>query len=154
MLLFVLSRGALWAKGRRKGAYSRHRVSPVIKAHDRITETRSTTMAESSATVHAETLLPFVESDSAANADTLRAAMAEQGYLFFRRLVPDQDVLAARQDVLALCHAAGWLDPLRDLLDAVVGPGMQPTTEGQPAYMAVYRKVLKLPSFHNFPCHP
>src|SRR4029079_4180623 len=31
---------------------------------------------------------------------------------------------------------------------------MPPTTEGQPVYMAVYRKVLKLPSFHDFPCQP
>ena len=111
-------------------------------------------MAESSATAQAETLLPFVESDPDTSADTLRATMDEQGYLFFRRLVPEQTVLAARRDVLELCHAAGWLDRSADLLDAVVAPDMQPTTEGQPAYMAVYRKVLKLPSFHDFPCQP
>lgn len=111
-------------------------------------------MAESSVIAYAETLLPFVESDPAASADLLRATMAEQGYLFFRRLVPAQAVLAARRDVLELCHAAGWLDSSAELLDAVLAPDMPPTTEGQPAYMAVYRKVLKLPSFHDFPCQP
>ena len=111
-------------------------------------------MAEISATAHSETLLPFVEADPAASADKLRATMAAQGYLFFRRLVPAQAVLAARREVLELCHAAGWLDRSRELLDAVVASDMPPTTEGQPAYMAVYRKVLKLPSFHDFPCHP
>src|SRR5207342_1149821 len=100
------------------------------------------------------TLLPFTEADPAASTERLRAMMAEQGYLFFRRLVPAQDVTAVRQAVLELCHAAGWLDRSRELLDAVVAADMQPTTEGQPAYMAVYRKVLKLPSFHDFPCHP
>jgi len=111
-------------------------------------------MAEISTTAHSETLLPFVKADPAASAATLRATMAEQGYLFFRQLVPIQDVIAVRREVLELCHAAGWLDSSRDLLDAVVASDMPPTTEGQPAYMAVYRKVLKLPSFHNFPCHP
>ena len=49
---------------------------------------------------------------------------------------------------------ASWIDPARELMDAVIAPGVLPTTEGQPGYMAVYRKVLKLPSFHDFPCHP
>ena len=111
-------------------------------------------MSEISAPAPSETLLPFAESDPAASADTLRATMDKQGYLFFRRLIPVQDVIAVRQAVLELCRAAGWLDRSRELLDAVVAADMQPTTEGQPAYMAVYRQVLKLPSFHDFPCHP
>src|SRR5690349_921620 len=111
-------------------------------------------MAEISSTAQAETLLPFAEADPSASAAALRATMAEQGYLFFRRLVPAQDVLAVRRAVLEQCYAAGWLDRSRDLLEGIVAADMQPTTEGQPAYMAVYRKVLKLPSFHDFPCHP
>lgn len=99
-------------------------------------------------------LLPFVESDPRAGATALRAVLAEQGYLFFRRLVPAEDVLAVRRDVLEQCAQAGWLDPAHDLLDAVVAPSMQPTSEGQAPYMQVYRKVLKLPRFHDFPCHP
>src|SRR5690348_9578790 len=106
-------------------------------------------MAET--TIESEVLLPFVESDPDAGAARLRATMAEQGYLFFRRLVPADAVMAVRRDVLELCLEAGWIDPARDLMDAVIAPGMQPTTEGQPAYMAVYRKVLKLPRFHDFP---
>lgn len=99
-------------------------------------------------------LLPFVESDPGAGAPALRAVLAEQGYLFFRRLVPADDVLAVRRDVLDLCAEAGWLDPSRDPIDGVVAPGMQPTSEGQAPYMQVYRKVLRLPGFHDFPCHP
>ena len=105
-------------------------------------------------TTESEVLLPFVESDPAAGAAQLRATMAEQGYLFFRRLVPSDVVTEVRRDVLEQCGEAGWLDRGRDLMEAVVAADMQPTTEGQPAYMAVYRKVLKLPRFHDFPCHP
>lgn len=110
-------------------------------------------MSEISSTP-ATRLVPFVESDPRAGAPALRATIAEQGYLFFRRLVPAEDVLAVRRDVLEQCAAAGWLDSSRDLMDAVVAPGVEPTSEGQAPYMQVYRKVLKLPRFHDFPCHP
>ena len=43
----------------------------------------------------AEALRPFAESNPLAGAEALRAQMGEQGYLFFRRLVPAEDVLAA-----------------------------------------------------------
>jgi ectoine hydroxylase-related dioxygenase (phytanoyl-CoA dioxygenase family) len=59
-----------------------------------------------------------------------------------------------RHAVLEQCQQAGWLDPAQDLLEAVVAPGMQPTSEGKSEYMAVYRKVLKLPRFHDFPNLP
>jgi ectoine hydroxylase-related dioxygenase (phytanoyl-CoA dioxygenase family) len=102
----------------------------------------------------AVTYHPFVESDAGASASLLRAEMAERGYLFFRALVPEEQVLAARRAVLEHCRDAGWLDPSRDLLEAVIAEGVQPTTEGKPDYMAVYRKVLKTPLFHDFPAHP
>lgn len=99
-------------------------------------------------------LLPFHESDTAAGAAELRARMDEQGYLFFRRLLPEQAVLDARRDVLEQCAAAGWLDPEHDIMEAVVAPGMQPTSEGKPDYMPVYRNVLRLPRFHGLPAQP
>jgi ectoine hydroxylase-related dioxygenase (phytanoyl-CoA dioxygenase family) len=109
-------------------------------------------MSESTTT--ATTYSPFIESDPRAGAEQLRATMDEHGYLFFRALVPVDEVLAVRRDVLELCDSAGWLDQSHGLMQGVVSDGMQPTTEGQPAYMAVYRKVLKLPRFHAFPAHP
>lgn len=97
---------------------------------------------------------PFVESDSNAPAEELRAAMEERGYLFFHGLVPADEVLAVRRDVLDLCAEAGWLDPARDVMEAVVAPHVEPISEGHPQYMPVYRKVLKLPRFHDFPLQP
>ena len=80
--------------------------------------------------------------------------MNERGYLFFRGIVPVEEVMAVRRDVLGQCRQAGWLDPSRDLMEAVAAPGIEPKTEGQRAYSEVYRKVLHLPRFHDFPCQP
>ena len=96
-------------------------------------------------------LLPFVESDAGAGASVLRERMLENGYLFFRRLVPAGVILQARRNVLTCCDEAHWLDRRYDLMDAVVSPERAPTSEGQPDYMAVYRKVLKTPSFLTCP---
>ncbi|MDQ3812525.1 MAG: phytanoyl-CoA dioxygenase family protein, partial [Armatimonadota bacterium] len=110
-------------------------------------------ISDSSATA-SSVYQPFVESHPSASVEELRASMNEQGYLFFRSLVPADEVLAVRRDVLELCREAGWLDESRDVMEAVVTPGQQPLTEGRPEYMAIYRRVLKLPRFHDFPLQP
>jgi ectoine hydroxylase-related dioxygenase (phytanoyl-CoA dioxygenase family) len=97
---------------------------------------------------------PFIETSAQTDSAALRAAMEEQGYLFFCGLLPAEDVLAVRHEVLQLCSEAGWLDTSRDVDDGISAPGQKPLQEGMPEYMAVYRKVLKLPSFYNFPTHP
>ncbi len=101
-----------------------------------------------------ERLAEFIESDPTANPDALRATMEQQSYLFFRHLLPPEDVLQVRRDILELCAEAGWLSSAHDLMEGVVATGMNPTSEGCPEYMVVYRKVLKLPRFHDFPTHP
>ncbi|GCE26837.1 hypothetical protein KDA_23210 [Dictyobacter alpinus] len=98
--------------------------------------------------------VPFIESVSNEDAETLKARMQEYGYLFFRQLIPAEVVLEVRRDVLNLIKAAGWLDPAHDMMEAVVLPGTETKSEGQREYMDVYRQVLRLPSFHNFPTHP
>jgi ectoine hydroxylase-related dioxygenase (phytanoyl-CoA dioxygenase family) len=102
-----------------------------------------------------EQLHPFVESDANADAETLQTEMAARGYLFFRGAVPAEAVLNVRRQVLELQRDAGWIDDQTyDLMDGVVCAGVQPTMEGKPDYMAVYRKVLKLPDFHHLPADP
>lgn len=98
---------------------------------------------------------PFVESRLSDGPNVLRATMRERGYLFFPGIVPADEIFAVRRDVLTLCAEAGWLDPTRDLMEAVANPAMEPTTEGQAEYNAVYRRILRqTPSFHNLPEYP
>lgn len=101
-----------------------------------------------------EAYAPFIESNARESAEVLRARMQEHGYLFFPGIVPADEVLRVRRDVLQLCAEAGWLDSSRDLMEGIAAPGHKPLMEGMPEYMAVYRKVLHTPSFHEFPAHP
>lgn len=106
-------------------------------------------------TVMAEGFSPFCVSDDIRySAADLKDRLAEDSYLFFRGLVPAEAVLQVRRDTLELCRDAGWLDPDRDVMEGTVAPGLTPTTEGRPEYMAVYKEMLRLPSFRELPYHP
>jgi len=96
--------------------------------------------------------MPFIVSDPASEAAELRAQMDEYGYLFFRALVPTEVVLQVRHDVMEML--SGWLDTRYDIMEGIAAPGIEPKTEGQREYAAVYRQVLQLPRFHDFPLQP
>ena len=103
------------------------------------------------ATASTCTYAPFIESTPNESDAVLRARLGENGYLFFRNLVPQEAVFDVRRDILELCAEAGWLHPDYDMMDAIVRPGQEPCSEGHAEYMKVYRQVLKLPRFHDFP---
>ena len=48
-----------------------------------------------------EQVFPFSESDAAVSGVSLRADMVERGYLFFRRIVPEDVILLVRRQILA-----------------------------------------------------
>lgn len=99
---------------------------------------------------------PFIEADADASAEELRALMQEHGYLFFRGLIPTERVMEVRRDVTNLCAEAGWIAPGTDPMEALANLDMEPISEsiGRDSYLPVYRKVLKTPSFHDFPTAP
>jgi ectoine hydroxylase-related dioxygenase (phytanoyl-CoA dioxygenase family) len=88
----------------------------------------------------------FVESNPLLDdPPALRSRMRDEGYLFFRGIGPKEKLLAARRDVIALCREARWCD------GDGRWTGVGPFTEGDREYMAVYQKVIKLPSFLAVP---
>ena len=88
----------------------------------------------------------FVASNDLLNdPPALRSRIADDGYLFFRGRAPKDKIVAARRDVIALCKQAGWCD------GDGKWTGAGPFTEGDKEYMAVYRDVIKLPSFLAVP---
>ena len=53
------------------------------------------------------------------DADALRQRLSDDGYLFFPGLLPREDVLAARKEILLKYAAIGELDPNHDVMDAI-----------------------------------
>jgi ectoine hydroxylase-related dioxygenase (phytanoyl-CoA dioxygenase family) len=97
---------------------------------------------------------PFVvANDVRDDSSALRALLDEHGYLFFRGLMDTGVIWQLRLDILGACRDAGWLDPVRPLEEGVWN-GEVTCQENDPEYMEVYRRVLKLPSFQQFPFHP
>jgi hypothetical protein len=98
-----------------------------------------------------EAYAPFrIANDLIADPRALRQALAEDGYLFFRRVGPKDKIIDARRDVLGLCAQAGWIEPADDSLQAIWS-GAGPFTEGDREYMDVYKQIIKLPSFLAVP---
>ena len=83
----------------------------------------------------------------------LRERLATDGYLFFRGLAPKERILELRRGMLGFCRDAGWLDPRADLMDGKWG-GAGPFGEGDPEYMAIYKKIVNHPLFNDLPADP
>ena len=47
--------------------------------------------------------------DAKDDSDELRRRIADEGYLFFRRLIEPSALLALRADILGVIGRAGWL---------------------------------------------
>jgi len=94
-----------------------------------------------------------VSNDLLLDQTALRGRAAEDGYLFFRGLIDIDRLYALRRKLLALCMEAGWLNPGTDTMLGIAAEGFA-LFEGNPAYMAVYNRVMKLEAFHGFAHQP
>jgi hypothetical protein len=90
----------------------------------------------------------------------LRARAAEDGYLFFRNLIPAEAILAVRADVLTVVNQHQWLQPGQDALGGVLQreafatiPESEMRTDIGVTH-AMYDGVQKLESMHRLPHHP
>ncbi len=94
------------------------------------------------------------------NGDALRARAAEEGYLFFKSLVPAEDVLAVRADVLKVVDRHGWLQPEQDELGGVLQREAYAAIPESDMRVdigvttAMYNDVQKVESMHRLPHHP
>ncbi len=95
-----------------------------------------------------------------ADPEALRARGDEDGYLFFKGLLPAEDVRRVRADLLGVVARHGWLraggDPMEGLLDveALSGvPEEQMRTDIGVSH-AAYDDAQRLESVHRLPHHP
>ncbi|HYF52321.1 MAG TPA: phytanoyl-CoA dioxygenase family protein [Planctomycetota bacterium] len=97
--------------------------------------------------------LLFLESNDALNdADELRRRLRESGYLFLRGMLNVPVLMDVRRDILELCRAHGWLKDGSELVDGIYS-GI-PFPDYSTEYMALYRKLIKLPSFNAYSLSP
>lgn len=91
--------------------------------------------------------------DAKDNAPELRRRLADEGYLFFRKLIDPAKLLALRADIMGVVSRAGWLQPGTDPMVGIANVDRR-CTEGDEPYNPVYADVQRLESFHRVPHDP
>ena len=52
----------------------------------------------------------------------MRGQMATDGFLFFRGLLPADEIVALRRKILQVCDNYGWIAPGTELMDGIADP--------------------------------
>ncbi|MDA0745602.1 MAG: phytanoyl-CoA dioxygenase family protein [bacterium] len=89
-----------------------------------------------------------VSNDLSNDPEALRARMAEDGYLFFRKLQDPDKLWNLRREILTVLQQAGWIvsgtDPIEGIADV-----SRKCAEGDPEYTEGYHQAYRLESFHR-----
>ncbi|MBV9851370.1 MAG: phytanoyl-CoA dioxygenase family protein [Armatimonadetes bacterium] len=94
-----------------------------------------------------------ISNDLLTQPEGLRQRAREDGYLFLRGLIDRASLQHVRRQILDLCAEAGWLAPGADPMEGIAAPGVR-HIEPEPAFMAVYDRVMRLEDFHALAHHP
>ncbi|MBX3099341.1 MAG: phytanoyl-CoA dioxygenase family protein [Salinibacterium sp.] len=94
-----------------------------------------------------------VSNEAEQDSEELRRRLADEGYLFFRRLLDPEKVLTVRADILGTIGRAGWLQKGSDVMAGIADVDRR-CTEGDEAYNGPYGDVQRLESFHTVPHDP
>jgi hypothetical protein len=89
--------------------------------------------------------------------DELRAQANRDGYLFFRGLLPADDILNVRRQLLQILDDSGWIRRDADLMEGLVDPVGAAGLEdwgGTGVNQAAYLATQKLEAFHRLAHHP
>ncbi|MEZ4615216.1 MAG: phytanoyl-CoA dioxygenase family protein [Caldilineaceae bacterium] len=90
----------------------------------------------------------------------LHQRAAEEGYLFFPKLLPVEAVLQVRADMLGVVERYGWRQPGQDVLGGMIDNAVLNQVPDEEMRRdigvshAAYHDVQRLPSFHKLPHHP
>jgi hypothetical protein len=87
-----------------------------------------------------------VSNDLLDDREALRTRLADEGYLYFQRLIDRDRILALRGEVLEVLAGHGWIAG-GDRLDDAVATGM-PLRETDEEYFTAYDELQRLQAFH------
>ena len=105
---------------------------------------------------------PFVDSTPILDdPEALLARVDEKGYLFFRGLLPVQDVLDVRRQILQVLDSQGWVSAGTELMDGIADvqayarvPQAEVDFCGVGVGAPAYREIYHLEAFHQLAHHP
>ncbi len=84
--------------------------------------------------------------------DAVKARLADDGYLFFRDVLPRDRLLEVRDDITRILAEHGWIEDGERRMDARAIS--RPRREGQPKFFQVHDRVMKLESLHSMAHEP
>ena len=89
-----------------------------------------------------------ISNDAMNDPEELQRRIADQGYLFFKRLFSPDKMRELRREMMTTIQDVGWLIAGTDPMDGIADITMQ-YTEGDNEYSAGYAEVYKLEAFHR-----
>ena len=89
-----------------------------------------------------------VSNDAQNDSEELQRRIANEGYLFFKRLIDPERMRELRREMMSALQSAGWLVADTDPGDGIADINMR-FTEGDNEYSAGYAEVYRLESFHR-----
>ncbi len=82
-----------------------------------------------------------------ADTDALRRRLADDGYLFFRNIVPVERLLALRDQITAILAELEWI---KDGAERMAAKAVcRPRREGQPRFFKAHDRIVKLEALHS-----
>ena len=89
-----------------------------------------------------------VSNDAMYDGKELQRRLADEGYLFFKKLQDPDMMMELRREMLTVMQQGGWLLPDTDPMDGIADV-TRVCTEGDEGYTDVYHPVYNLESFHR-----
>ena len=89
-----------------------------------------------------------VSNDAMQHPKELQRRIADEGYLFFKRLVKPDKLWELRREMMSVIQEVGWLIAGTDPMDGIADINMR-YTEGDNEYSAGYAEVYKIEDFHR-----
>lgn len=84
----------------------------------------------------------------------LRERAAEDGYLYFKRLIDPKAILNIRRQVLEVAKKHGWLDESAPLMDGIAKKGACYIESVSPEWVGYYNDILRVRDLHALALNP
>lgn len=84
----------------------------------------------------------------------LRERAAQDGYLYFKKLVDPKAILNVRRQVLETAKKHGWLDESAPLMDGIAKKGVCFVESMHPEWIPYYNDILRIRDFHALALNP